>query len=130
MLLQSTTFTFSPVFFEEECLSRFLGLETDPVEDGPLYIVEREEKLASLSCVSAIVDQHHCRGSRNLRWDLLPARPKKGVLHAKIALLHWSNLVRILFTSANISPDLADGKHPVASIPGFHSSRRPSTADV
>jgi len=38
----ATTFTFSPVFFEEECLGRFLKLETDPKEDGQLYLVERE----------------------------------------------------------------------------------------
>jgi hypothetical protein len=46
----ATTFTFSPAFFEEECLSRFLRLETDPAEDGPAYLVEREEKLAQLTC--------------------------------------------------------------------------------
>ena len=40
----ATSFTFSPVFFEEECLGRFLSLETNPNEDGPVYLVEREEK--------------------------------------------------------------------------------------
>ena len=38
----ATTFSFSPAFFEEECLSRFIKLETDAAEDGPLYLVERE----------------------------------------------------------------------------------------
>jgi hypothetical protein len=70
----ATSFTFSPVFFEEECLGRFLRLETDPVEDGPLYLVEREEKLSQVACAAALVDQHHCQGSRSLRWDLLSAR--------------------------------------------------------
>ena len=32
----ATSFTFSPVFFEEECLGRFLQLESDPTEDGPV----------------------------------------------------------------------------------------------
>ena len=40
----ATSFTFDPVFFEEECLSRFLHLESDAFEDGPAYLVEREEK--------------------------------------------------------------------------------------
>ena len=35
----ATSFTFDSVFFEEECLGRFLRLETDPTEDGPLYLL-------------------------------------------------------------------------------------------
>ena len=99
----ATTFTFSPAFFEEECLSRFLRLETDP-EDGPAYLVEREEKLYPLKC-AALVDQHHCKGSRSLRWDLLPVRLKGGVLHAKVSLLHWSRATRVLVASANLTDD-------------------------
>ena len=75
----ATSFTFSPVFFEEECLARFLQLESDPTEDGPVYLVEREEKLAQVTCAAALVDQHHCRGSRSLRWDLLSARMPEGL---------------------------------------------------
>ena len=30
----ATSFTFSPVFFEEECLGRFLQLGTNATEDG------------------------------------------------------------------------------------------------
>ena len=30
----ATSFTFDAVFFEEECLGRFLRLESDAVEDG------------------------------------------------------------------------------------------------
>ncbi|MEA3366070.1 MAG: hypothetical protein U9Q79_10570, partial [Candidatus Hydrogenedentes bacterium] len=101
----ATSFTFSSSFFEEECLSRFLSLETDPTEDGPLYLIEREEKLAQLICACAVVDQHHCKGSRSLRWDLLPARMPGGILHAKIGLLIWSNLVRVLIASANLTED-------------------------
>ena len=77
----ATSFTFSPVFFEEECLARFLQLETDPTEDGPVYLVEREEKLAQVCCAAALVDQHHCRGGRSLRWDMLSAR-MPGLQHA------------------------------------------------
>jgi len=101
----ATTFTFSPVFFEEECLGRFLQLETHSGEDGPLYLVEREEKLSQVICAAALVDQHHCKGFRSLRWDLLSARLPGGLLHAKVVLLHWSNLIRLIVTSANLTED-------------------------
>src|SRR5947209_6581780 len=102
----ATSFTFTPAFFEEECLARFLQLESDPTEDGPVYLVEREEKLAQLSCAAALVDQHHCRGSRNLRLDMLPARmPPASLLHAKVSLLFWSRLIRIIIASANLTED-------------------------
>ena len=45
---QATSFTFSPDFFQTECLSRFLALDTEPA-DGAAYFVEREEKLAQLN---------------------------------------------------------------------------------
>ena len=39
-------------------MGRFLQMETDSVEDGPMYLIEREEKLAQVSCIAAVVD--HC----------------------------------------------------------------------
>jgi len=101
----ATSFTFSPVFFEEECLGRFLQIESSPTEDGPLYMVEREERLSGVSCAAALVDQHNCREPRNLRWDLLSARLPRGILHAKISLLHWSGLIRLVISSANLTDD-------------------------
>jgi len=101
----ATSFTFSPVFFEEECLGRFLKLESDAREDGPLYLIEREEKLSQVVCAAAIVDQHHCRGTRSLRWDLLPARVPGALLHTKISLLAWARLTRIIIASANLTED-------------------------
>ncbi len=99
----ATSFTFDSVFFEEECLSRFVRIESDPIEDGPLYLLEREEKLAQVQYAGAIVDRHYCRGSRSLRWDLLGARVPNGVLHAKICLLHWTRCVRLIVASANLT---------------------------
>jgi len=101
----ATTFTFSPVFFEEECIGRFLQMQSDAIEDGPIYIIEREEKLADIRCVSVLVDACHCRGVRSLRWDLLPARIPESILHAKISLLQWQNLVRVIVASANLTED-------------------------
>ena len=116
----ATSFTFSPVFFEEECLARFLQLETDPTEDGPVYLVEREEKLAQLACAAALVDQHHCRGGRSLRWDLLSARLPKGLQHAKVSLLYWSNLVRLIIGSANLTDDGYRRNLEVFGVLDFH----------
>jgi len=56
----------------KSCLTRFAHVESDPQEDGPAYLIEREEKLAGLACAAVLVDQHHCKGSRSLRWDLVP----------------------------------------------------------
>lgn len=101
----ATTYTFSPEFYEEECLSRFLQLQTTPDDDGAAYIIEREEKLASLRCASVLVDASHCQGSRSLRWDLLPARVPGSILHAKVAILQWSGLIRLIIASANLTED-------------------------
>jgi hypothetical protein len=116
----ATSFTFSPTFFEEECLGRFLGLETDPVEDGPLYLVEREEKLAQLILAAALIDQHHCQGSRSLRWDLLPVRLSNGILHAKVSLLHWSRLIRVIVASANLTEDGYRRNQEVFGVLDYH----------
>lgn len=101
----ATTFTLDTALFEEECLARFADVQSDPVRDGALYRIEREEKLASLKCAAVIADIHHCVGRRSLRWDLLAARPKSGVMHAKISLLAWSEHVRIIVASANLTND-------------------------
>ena len=98
----ATSFTFDNEFFEDECLKRFLNLETELNADGPIYLIEREEKLSNIDVASVLVDQSHCKGKRSLRWDLLPFRNKR-LLHAKISLLYWSNNVRVIIASANIT---------------------------
>lgn len=125
----ATSFTFSPVLFEEECLSRFTQLESDATEDGPAYLVEREEKLSQLVCAAALVDQHHARGVRSLRWDLLPARLPRGILHAKVALLLWSRRARLIVASANLSEDGYRRNHEVfGALDYFDGSPAPLTA--
>jgi hypothetical protein len=101
----ATTFTLDTALFEEECLARFADVQSDPLRDGALYRIEREEKLASLKCAAVIADIHHCVGRRSLRWDLLAARPKSGVMHAKLSLLAWSEHVRIIVASSNLTND-------------------------
>ncbi len=112
----ATSFTFSSVFFEEECLGRFVRLETDAAEDGAAFLVEREEKFSQLICASALVDQRHARGLRSLRWDLLAARLPEGILHAKISLLLWTNTARIIVASANLTEDGYRRNHEVFGV--------------
>lgn len=99
----ATSFTFSAEFFEEECLTRFLGIESAP-EQALAWIIEREERLAAAQCCAALVDRRHASGAHNLRWDLLGAQPPPGAcFHPKVALLLWSEKLRLLVGSANLT---------------------------
>lgn len=115
----ATTFTFSPNLFESECVARFVGLESEP-SDGAAYLIEREEKLAQLLCAAVLVDQHHARGMRSLRWDLLSARPRTGILHAKVAVLLWSRCARLIVGSANLTEDGYRRNHEVFAVLDYH----------
>jgi len=42
---------------------------------------------------------------RSLRWDLIPVRLRNGILHAKISILQWSELIRLIIGSANLTED-------------------------
>ena len=100
----ATTFTFDADFFEQQCVGRFLGLDTRPGEaanDLP-YVIEREEKLAETS-VCVVADRSLNPDSRSLRWDVLTVQAPTGVMHAKVALLVWERAVRVLVSSANLS---------------------------
>ena len=124
----ATSFTFSPTLFEEECLSRFLQLETNAAEDGAAFLVEREEKLSQLMCAAALVDQHHARGLRSLRWDLLAARLPHGILHAKVSLLLWSRCVRLIVASANLTDDGYRRNHEIfAALDYYEGGETPLT---
>lgn len=116
----ATTFTFSPVFFEEECLSRFLQMQSDAIEDGPVYIIEREEKLADVRCASVLVDACHAKGSRSLRWDLLTANVPNAILHSKISLLCWANCIRVIIASANLTDDGYRRNQEIYGVVDFH----------
>lgn len=102
----ATSYTFDSVFFEEQCLARFARIRVG-AEDETMareYLIEREERLGQVKAV-ALVDRDHCRGRRCLRWDLLGARhgSRGGILHAKIVLLVWSNAMRLIVGSANLT---------------------------
>jgi hypothetical protein len=98
----ASTFTFDAVFFEEECLARFLRLETNPSQDGIAYLIEREEKLAEAR-VGVLVDRRHVEPLRSLRWDLLAVRVPGGLQHSKVILLVWERTMRVVVASANLT---------------------------
>ena len=80
----ATSYTFDTIFFEEECLGRFVQIESDPSGDGPAYLIEREEKLVGLVAATVYVDKKHCTGSRSIRWDMVPVRSGSGAFHPKM----------------------------------------------
>ncbi|UGA43036.1 hypothetical protein HU230_0032905 [Bradyrhizobium quebecense] len=99
----ATSFTFDAEHFEEQCLARFLSIQSNPNETAKAYLIEREEKLAQcFACV--LVDATHTAANRSLRWHMLPVRlPGGGILHAKLTLLVWENFIRVLIGSANLT---------------------------
>lgn len=99
----ATSFTFDAAFFEEQCLARFLGMETDSAEDERGYRIEREEKLAPTFC-AVIVDHRHIPLTRSLRWHAFGARvPREAAFHPKLSLLVWRERVRVMIGSANLN---------------------------
>jgi len=99
----ATTFTFDGAFFETECLGRFLQMETHPEEsDSVGYLVEREEKLATIRA-AVLVDRGQARTKESLRWDVIPILVPGGIQHAKLSLLAWTNHVRVIVASGNLT---------------------------
>ena len=99
----ASTFTFKADFFETECLGRFLGMDTHPAEsDKVSYMIEREEKLAAAHVV-VLADRRHALEKESLRWDVLGVLVPGAIQHSKIALLAWSNHVRVIVGSGNLT---------------------------
>ena len=99
----ATTYEFDAAFFEAELLPRFLGLKFDHAENEPSFLVEREEAL-SLASVAVLVDHSRFDSTQTtMRWNQLPVHVPGGILHAKIVLLAWERLVRVIVASANLT---------------------------
>ena len=118
----ATTFTFDPSFFEEECLARFLEIDSLADREGLAYILERENRLGSIYA-GVLVDQHQASVDHSLRWDVLPVRIHRGVQHAKLTLLLWSNYMRIIVASSNITTSGYRSNQEVAGILDFNKDK-------
>ena len=99
----TTTFTFDAGFFEEECLARYLDVDSLPDREGLAYLLEKENRLGAVYA-GVLVDQHYAGVDHSMRWDVLPVRIPNGLQHAKISILAWTNHIRVLVASANLTP--------------------------
>jgi hypothetical protein len=122
----TTSYTFDAELFEEQCLARFLSIQSNPNETAKAYLIEREEKLAQcFACV--LVDGAHAAPDRSLRWHMLPVTlPSGGVLHAKLTLLAWERRVRLLIGSANLSEPAYRRNQEVMAVLDFSDDENPA----
>ncbi len=98
----ATTYEFDADFFETELLPRFLGLQFDQTENESSFLVEREEALA-LVRMAVLVDHSRFDSSQTtLRWNQIQIQIPGGIQHAKITILAWENLIRVVIGSANL----------------------------
>lgn len=98
----ATTFTFDPQLFDEECLARFLEIDSLADREGLAYLLEREDRLGP-TYAGILVDHRQAGVDHSLRWDVLPVRIPRGKQHAKLSLLAWTRHVRVVIASANLT---------------------------
>jgi hypothetical protein len=110
----ATTYTFAPVLFDEQCLARFLEIESEPNREDLAFLIERESLLGSVYA-GVLVDYTQAGVEHSLRWDVLPVRIGAGKQHAKLSLLAWTQHIRIIITSANLTESGYRFNHEVAA---------------
>jgi hypothetical protein len=98
----ATTYTFAPGLFDEQCLARFLEIESEPNREDLAFLLERESRLGGVYA-GVLVDQTQAGVEHSYRWDVLPVRIRSGKQHAKLSLLAWDAFVRIIVASANLT---------------------------
>ena len=110
----ATTYTFAPGLFDEQCLARFLDIESEPDREDLAFLLERESRLGSVYA-AVLVDHTQAGVEHSLRWDVLPVRVRGGKQHAKLSLLCWSRHIRIIVASANLTEPGYRTNHEVAA---------------
>jgi len=98
----TTTYTFDPSLFDEQCLARFLGIGSEPDREDVAFLLERETRLGGIYA-GVLVDHTNAGVEHSLRWDVLAVRARSAKQHAKVSLLAWSNRVRLIVASANLT---------------------------
>ena len=98
----ATTYTFHPGLFDEQCLARFLEIESEPDREDLAFLIERETRLGGVYA-GVLVDHTQAGVEHSLRWDVLPVRVRTGIQHAKLSLLSWTRCLRIIVASANLT---------------------------
>ena len=110
----ATTYTFTPGLFDEQCLGRFLEIESEPAREDLAFLLERENLLGSVYA-GVLVDHTQAGVEHSLRWDVLPVRIPKRKQHAKLSILTWSRYIRIIVASANLTEPGYRTNHEVAA---------------
>ena len=67
----ATTYTFHPGLFDEQCLARFLEIESEPDREDLAFLLERETRLGGVYA-GVLVDHTQAGVEHSLRWDVLP----------------------------------------------------------
>lgn len=98
----ATTYTFAPGLFDEQCLARFLEIESEPNREDLAFLLERESRLGPVYA-GVLVDQTQAGVEHSYRWDVLPVQIRNGKQHAKLSLLVWDEHLRIIVASANLT---------------------------
>lgn len=110
----ATTYTFTPGLFDEQCLARFLGIESEPNREDLAFLLERETRLGAVYA-GVLVDHTEAGVEHSLRWDVLSVRVRAGKQHAKLSLLAWARHIRIIVASANLTEPGYRTNHEVAA---------------
>ncbi len=114
----ATTYTFAPGLFDEQCLARFLEIESEPNREDLAFLLERESRLGGVYA-GVLVDHTQAGVEHSLRWDVLPVRIHGGKQHAKLSLLAWSQHIRVIVASANLTEPGYRSNYEVASAVDF-----------
>src|SRR2546430_17100873 len=85
----ATTYTFDAGMFDEQCLARFLEIESEPNREDLAFLLERESRLGGVYA-GVLVDHSQAGVEHSLRWDVLRIRLPGGKQHAKLSLLAWT----------------------------------------
>lgn len=81
----ATTYTFAPELFDEQCLARFMEIDSQPDREDLAFLLERESRLGGVYA-GVLVDHTQAGVEHSLRWDVLPVRITAGKQHAKVSL--------------------------------------------
>lgn len=98
----TSTYTFDPGMFDEQCLARFLDIDSEPNREDLAFLLERERRLGGIYA-GVLVDHGQAGVSHSLRWDVLPVRVNGARQHAKLSVLAWTRMVRVIIASANLT---------------------------
>ncbi len=98
----TSTYTFHPGLFDEQCLARFFSIESEPNREDLAFLLEREQRLGG-AYAGVLVDHTQAGVEHSYRWDVLPVRIPGAKQHAKLSVLVWHEHVRVIVTSANLT---------------------------